>query len=371
MKQQTNIQSRLQHMVISLFCGLVFILALSCSDQGASQQVFEAYELRVSGHADSALAMLEGIVKEQPDLAIAWYELARATMHTGMQSPQQIKETLEKAGEYIARAVENDPDNALYLSYKGGIETLQFYMALQMGQEGATDHLVRMDETYNAVFELDPTYYEDKLTLVEFYGLLPEDMGGDKEKAEKYAAELEASDLISGAKAREILMPDDADYEAYWKGILEKVPDNADAIQALGRVYLFEGDFDEAAARYQQAIDLDPSKNILYLDLGRYQLMQAMQNPAVLDSVGPLVKTEFDKYLNSSPKPLNPMKAWAYSKLAMIAHRTGDPEKAEGLMEKAKQLDPYHSQAFGTPGMDQYCPPDQVIHEQRYYMSPF
>ncbi len=371
MKHQTNIQSRFQPVVISLICGLAFILSMSCSDHGTDQQVLKAYELRVTGHADSALVMLEGIVKEQPDLAIAWYELARTTMHTGMQGPQQIKETLEKAGECIAKAVEKDPENALYLSYQGGIETLQLYMALQMGQEGADMHLARMEETYNAVFELDPTYYEDKITLVEFYGLLPEDMGGNKEKAKKYAAELEAADLIAGAKAREILMPDDADYEAYWKGILEKVPDNADAIQALGRVYLFEGDFDEAAARFQQAIDLDPSKNVLYLDLGRYQLMQAMQNPAVLDSVAPLVQTEFDKYLNSSPEPLNPMKAWTYSKLAMIAHRTGDAEKAEGLMETAKQLDPYHSQAFGTPGMDQYCPPDQVIHEQRYYMSPF
>ena len=240
-----------------------------------------------------------------------------------------------------------------------------------MGEEGAGEHLARMEETYNAVFKLDPTYYENKITLVEFYGLLPEDMGGNKEKAEKYAAELETDDLIEGAKAREILMPEDADYEAFWKGILEKVPDNADAIQALGRVYLFEGDFEEAATTFQKAIDLDPSKNVLYLDLGRYQMMQVMQNPAVMDSMAPLIRTEFDKYLNSSPEPLNPMKAWVYGHLAMIAHRSGNQEKAEELVAMAKELDPYYSQAFGAPGMKLYCPPDQVIHDQGYYMSPF
>ncbi len=60
------------------------------------------------------------------------------------------------------------------------------------------------------------------MTLVEFFGGLPAEMGGDPEKAEKYANELEVADVIAGAKAREILMPEDADYVAFWEDIIEK-----------------------------------------------------------------------------------------------------------------------------------------------------
>ncbi len=64
-------------------------------------------------------------------------------------------------------------------------------------------------------------------------------------------------------------MPEDADYVAFWKEILAKDPKNADAHQALGRVYLFMEDIEKGTEYYQKAIDIDPSKNVLYLDLGR------------------------------------------------------------------------------------------------------
>lgn len=371
MKTKMNSYTGLRLLIISLFGMLVFLINLSCSDQESDQQVFEAYNLRISGHADSARLLLDKIVEDNPEMALAWYELARTTLHMEMNNPQEIDQTLEKANTYMGKAISCEPKNALYYSYKGGLETLQFYMALQMGKEDAGSYLVQLEETYNTVFQLDPSYYENKITLVEFFGGLPEDMGGDKVKAEKYTKELEEADLVSGAKAREILMPEDADYEAFWKAIIIKAPESADALQALGRVYLFMGNFENASQYYQQAIELDQSKNVLYLDLGRYQLMKAMQNPAVLDSIAPLVKVQFDKFLGSEPEPLNPMKAWTYSKLAMISSRTGNETGAETLMKKATDLDPYHSAAFGRPGNKAYCSPDKVIHEQSYFLSPF
>ncbi len=166
-------------------------------------------------------------------------------------------------------------------------------------------------------------------------------------------------------------MPEDADYEKFWKEIVEKVPENADAHQALGRVYLFMGNFDEASTCYQKAIDLDKSKNDLYLDLGRYYLMTAMQNPAVIDSVAPFIEEQFNKYLESTPEPNKPMQAWTYSKLAMIDRRTGNEEASEKLMGKAEDLDPFYSKAFGKPGKALYSPPDVIVHEQGYFLSPF
>jgi tetratricopeptide (TPR) repeat protein len=196
-------------------------------------------------------------------------------------------------------------------------------------------------------------------------------MGGDSVKAETYARELEAADRVAGARAREILMPEDADYEAFWKGVNEAVPDNAEALQALGRVYLFLGDVETASTYYREAMALDPAKHILYLDLGRYQMMQAMQNPAVLDSVAPLAREQFNRYLASEPEPPGPMKAWTYGMLAMMSRRSGDAETAEEYVSKAEGLDPYFQRSFGRPDMELYCPPDAVIHEVNYYLTPF
>ncbi len=100
----------------------------------------------------------------------------------GRANPRAIQEMLDETLKYINLAVENDPENAWYYSYKGGLETLQFYFALQTGNENALAYLEKLEDTYNSVFLLDPTYYENKLTLVEFFGGLPADMGGDQKK---------------------------------------------------------------------------------------------------------------------------------------------------------------------------------------------
>lgn len=354
-----------------IFFVLIFAGIISCTGQKNDNTVFEAYELRINGQADSAKILLEQFTSENPKNALAWYELCRATQQLGLANPRAIKESLDDALKYINRAVENDPDNAWYLSYKGGIETLHFYMGLQTGDENAAEYLEKVEKTYNSVFQIDPSYYENKLTLVEFFGGLPKKLGGDKEKAEKYAKELEEADIVYGAKAREILMPEDADYVAFWKRIVESNPENADALQALGRVYLFIENIDEAKNYYQKAIDLDPSKNVLYLDLGRYYLMMAMQNPALLDSVAPLIEEQFNKYLNLNPEPINPMRAWAYGILSMINQHMGNAVAADEFLAKANALDPFFSRVSGKPERTLYCPPGIVVHDQGYYLSPF
>lgn len=369
--KKRNFNQKFNLVPMGIFFALIFAGITSCTGQKTEDKVFKAYELRINGHADSAQILLEQITNENPENALAWYELCRTTLQLGLANPREIKEASDEALRCISLAVENEPDNAWYLSYKGGIETLHFYMGIQMGNENAVEYLEKVEETYNSVFQIDPSYYENKLTLVEFFGGLPADMGGDPEKAEKYAGELEDADLIAGAKAREILMPEDADYVTFWKGIIEKDPENADAHQALGRIYLFMENIDEAKNYYQKAIDLDPSKNALYLDLGRYYMMMAMQNPALIDSVAPFIEVQFNKFLNFTPEPINPMKAWAYGTLSMINHRAGNEELAEKYKGMAKELDPFYSRASAKPDRAIYSPPDVVVHDQGYYLSPF
>ncbi len=369
--KKRNLNQKFRLVPMGILIALIFGGIISCLGQKVEDKVLEAYGLRINGQADSAKVLLEQITHKSPKDARAWYELCRTNQQLGMANPKVIQESLDEALRCINLAVENKPDNVWYLSYKGSIETLHFYMGMQMGNKNAAGYLDKFEETYNSVFQLDPTYYENKLTLVEFFGGLPPNMGGDPEKAEKYAKELEKADLVYGAKAREILMPEDADYVAFWEGIIKEVPKNADALQALGRVYLFNKNIDKATKYYQKAIDLDPSKNALYLDLGRYYMMNAMRNTALLDSVAPMIEEQFNKYLNIKPEPINPMKAWTYNILAMINHRLGNKENADKYKGMAKELDPFHSFASGKPNWIIYSPPDVVIHNQSYYLSPF
>jgi tetratricopeptide (TPR) repeat protein len=356
---------------MGIFFVMIFSGIISCTGQKTNNEIFEAYKQRINGQADSAQILLQQIVNENPDNALAWYELCRTTQQLGLANPREIKEALDEALICIDKAVELDPENALYLSYKGKIETLHFYMGMTMGDENAAAYLDKFEKSYNSVFQMDPSYTEDKLTLVEFFGGLPPDMGGDAEKAEKYAKELEAADVIAGAKARELLMPEDADYVAFWEEIVKENPENAAALQALGRIYLFMEDIDQATIYYQKAIDLDPLKNALYLDLGRYYMMGAIRDPAVLDSLAPMIEEQFIIYLNSTPEPINPMKAWTYGTLSMINRRLDNQQKADTFMVKANELDPFRSFASAKPGRAIYCPPDEVVHEQGYYLSPF
>ena len=368
---KTNVDRRINLLSLCILMALIFTGIYSCTGQKPNDKVFAAFELRMNGHADSAKVILENITADYPENAMAWFELCRTTQHLGLSNPREIKSSIDNALKYINLAVENAPGNVYFLSYKGKIETLHFYMALQTGDEKAPEYLAKVEDTFKNVFEMDKTYPEDKITLVEFFAGLPPEMGGNREKAEKYAAELEKDDLVAGAKAREILMDENADYESFWKKIIEKAPNNADALQALGRVYLFSDDINQAAEYFQKAINLDASKNTLYLDLGRYYLMMAMQNPAILDSVAPLIEVQYNKFLSSVPEPVKPLKAWAYGNLSMVAEHSRNISKSEEFLAQAKESDPFFSMAFGKPSKALFSQPDVVLHEQDYYLSPF
>jgi len=68
--------------------------------------------------------------------------------------------------------------------------------------------------------------------------------------------------------------------------------DNTKVNEVLGRVYLRHKNIEEATKCFEKAISLNAKKNILYVDLGRYYMMQAMQNLAKLDSLAPLIKNK-------------------------------------------------------------------------------
>jgi tetratricopeptide (TPR) repeat protein len=362
----------------SHFTIMFLYVAVSCMafvwpsiGQDLAKKVQKAYELRLNGQVDSAKVILEQVLSEDSTNAIAWYELARTKHHMALGNPRKLISGITDIQQTVQRAIDNDRDNVIYQYYKGYIDYLNLYIGLQTGKENVSEDFKKVVDSYKSVLDLKPDYNEAKLFLVELFAMLPPNKGGDSAKAEKYVRELEESDVVFGAKAREIIMPENADYVAFWEKIKENQMNNADVYEALGKVYLYKDNIEQAIKCFEKAISLNSMKNILYVGLGRYNMMKAMQNPKMVDSLVTQIENAFETYLNSQPEPINPLKAFVIGKLAMIKFQTGDQEGGNKLNEKAMTLDPYYSKAFGTPSQILFDPPDKISHVHGYFFRPF
>lgn len=358
-------------MFLSITVTCMSFVLWSCTGQKFDPKVQQAYELRMSGQADSAKVLLEQVIAEDSTNAAAWYEISRTKLHMGLGNPQELMSSIADIQQTAKNAVDNDPDNVIYQYYKGHIDYFNLYAVMHMSEKDYRKDFTKVVESYKSVLILKPDYYEAKLFLVELYANIQSNMGGDSAKAEKYVRELEEADVVFGAKAREIVMPEDANYIEFWQKIEEMQMDNANVHEAMGKAYLYKDNIVEATKYFEKAINLNSKKNILYVDLGRYYLMQAMQNPAKIDSITPLIENAFEIYLNSQPEPINPLKAFVIGTLAMIKFRTGDEEGGNRLNEEATILDPYFSKAFGTPSQILFDPPDEISRVHGYFFRPF
>lgn len=369
MKTKNNFNGHFKIMILTITAG-VSLLLYSCTSQELDNKVQQAYELRMKGNADSAKALLEEIIDEDSTNAMAWYELARTKHHIGLGNPRELLGSLEDIQFTIEKSVKYDTANVIYSFYKGIISYTRAYVSLMRGNPDAEEKVKEVISAFESVLSLKPDYYEARLYLVEVLSI-PVNMGGDSLKADTYAKQLEKIDEMYGAKARELLLPEDVDRIEFWKKIKENHANDADVHEALGKAYLYKNNIDEASKCFEKAISLDSTKNNLHVDIGRYYLMQAMQNRVQLDSVAYLIENAFEIYLNSKPEPINPLKAFVIGKLASVKFRIGDKENGNKLQVEANTLDPNYSKAFATPSQILFNSPDAISRVHVYFTRPF
>jgi len=369
----SRINSKRQFLWIVLVMFSTVVIAsfglLSCKGPELDKAVMEAYELRMNGKADEAKAMLEKVISDEPDNALAHYELARTKYHIGLSGLGELETALEEMQQSIDRAIENDPDNVIYLFFAGYVASQSAYMAAQRDQPDVKEKFAIVCGTFESVLKLKPDYHEAMLYLVQIYGILPEEMGGDKSKAEQYAKKLEEMDEIFGAKARAILLPEEADYIGYWQKVLEKHEGNAELLRELGRAHLFKDQVEDGVKCFEEAVKIDPGQNILFLDLARYHGYAGLYDKKLRNTAWPLAEKAFKRYLDSEPIP--PLKAFALNHLSRIKRGMGDQEGADELREKAETIDPYYSRATGVPTPDLWVSLGEISRNNRYLFFPF
>jgi tetratricopeptide (TPR) repeat protein len=369
----SQINSKRQFLWIVLVMFSVVVIAslglLSCKGPELDKAVMEAYELRMNGKADEAKAMLEQVISDEPDNALAHYELARTKYHIALSDLEESEITPEDIQQSIDKAIENDPDNVIYRFFAGYIASQSAYMAIKRDQPDVKEKVANVCSAYESVLKLKPDYHEAILCLAQIYGLFPEDRGGDKSKAEQYAKKLEEMDEIFGAKARAILLPDEVDRVDYWQKVLDKHEGNAEVIRELGRNYLFKDQVEDGVKCFEEAVRIDPGQNILFLDLARYHIYEGLGDKKLRDTAWPLAEKAFKRYLDSEPIP--PLKAFALNLWSRIKRGMGDQEGADELREKAETIDPYYSKATGVPTPDLWVPLGEISHNNRYLFWPF
>jgi tetratricopeptide (TPR) repeat protein len=340
--------------------------SFACNNPG--QEVQKAYEMRMKGDVDGAKALLDNILAEDSTNAMAHYEMARLKHYMLLGGGGT---NLEGLNYSIAKAVAYDPGNPIYQYYNAIVSFLNAYIVMESGQGPLKELIGGACAQFEKVLTLKPDYYEAMLYLVEIYGLLPPDMGGDSVKAAFFRDKLTAADHYYGAKAVAILLPEDTDMVKYWEDLLASDPADPDLLKEAGLAYLYKEDPVNAELYFEKSVKSDPSRNTFYLDLARYHVMMVMQNQDKAAAELPLAKTMIEKYLQATPAPSIPMKAYATGLLAQIEMFLGNQAEGEKLMQEANTLDKYFSKAFGLPMQVLFDPPDKISHHFLSFFRPF
>jgi tetratricopeptide (TPR) repeat protein len=327
----------------------------------------------MKGKVDQARTLLEETLAKMPDNAAAYYELARTQMHMALGNPKNLERNFADAQKSIDQAIVHDSQKVVYHTFAGHVAYFRAYYAIMKGEPNVRENFIKACSAFETALKLRPDYPQVMLYLVELHGKFPENAGAEKSKAMAYAGQLETTNEVYAAKAKSILSPESCGVE-FWKALLSaKKPVNADVLEELGKAHLREDQVEQAVKSFEQAVEHNPGKTYLFLDLSIYhtwRAMRARKNDEELFqkslNAGDAAVT---RYLNS--KPIHPMEAYALGVQSKYKSAAGDTEQAQELIKRAKSLDPYFSKATGAPDPDQFIPPTKISQNHRYLMRPF
>ena len=356
---------------IFIICCMTFILP--CHGGDVDKAALNAYALRIQGKIDEAKKLLDQAISENPSNAYAHYELARIQFHMalGTGNPGKTMSMIGNAQESIERAAALEPQNAIYHLLAGHLNYLQFYYGLMTG-DISKEQFAKVVGAYKTVLNIRPDYPQVALYLVELYSQIPENAGGNASEAERYAKHLDETNNVFAAKARSILLPEETDKVEYWQDVLNKNQENTDVIEELAKAYLGAGKVEEAVSYFDKAIEIDPEKAYLFLDLSIYysfQGMQAQGNKDLLQSCIEKGDAALTRYLDSNP--IQPMRAYAIGVQAKYNFISGHQEKGQELVKEAMMLDPHFSKATGAPDPALFTRPNEISQRHRYLLRPF
>ena len=360
--------------ILKQLFAFIFVLSLlgleDLSGQFKEESVQAAYDLRMNGEIWYARAMLNKLNDQGQKDGLAHYEIARLKM---AQMLGGVNIQMDGIINSAKQALKADSGNAAYAYLEASTRFGKAYMSIMKEAESAKMHVDEAVICFERVLELKPDYHEARMQLVEIYHALPEDMGGDKEKAAAHARHLKEMDWFFGAQAGEIMRPEETGRVEYWQQAWKENGKDMRVQKQLGMAYLADGNLVEAKPIFKKLMESDPVNNTLALHIARYHMYQVMWDRSKAEVELPLAEAAIREYLSLEPEPIAPLKAWAIGNLAKIKFFSGDQEEGAKLMAKAKALDPVFSKASACPGMELYISPGEIYRSGEYssFLRPF
>ena len=345
--------------VYSLLCILaVLICAPVSAGERNDSYITEAYRLRMNGKSDQAETLLIQNLKSDSLNALAWFELARTKHHIFLSKPGLSQEEWNDIKGFAEKSARLDPTNEAFAFYNSYCRLLDAFISMMQGQQNVNTKVNETCDAFQSLLKINPDCYPAMLYQVDLFGSLPEEMGGDRHRAELIAGEMKSKTFGAMAKAR--LLADTADLVAYWQKVEKETGMDPQVMEELGRAFLFKNNDEQGNKYYMDALKADTSKRYLLMNLARYFVMRSQQDQTNRDKYLNTATELVNSYIQSDPDLLPPLKAHAYAILAMIGSISNDQNSMNKNLELANGIDPFCSKASGMPSDILYYPPGKV-----------
>jgi len=338
---------------------LQLLLSSSLLAQDKTDDILKAYDTRMNGKVEEAKTILTKVLEKDSTNALAHFEMART-----------IED--QRKSYHIKKALLYDPDNLMYRFYLANLQMLEAYKAMRNNDPTIiSENINNCCESLKSILEIKPNCKESLMFLVDIYGSLPEEIGGNTELAQTYLDKLKQVDPLYAAQGELILSAKDSDVDIvnYWKEYINRNGENVATLKKLGKANLMSNNIDEAKNCFNKVMKQDPSQNMLHLDVARAHLYSAMRGGDGADSSLNEFKKNIDIYLNSDGNKPVIVQAWCYGWLGLIEERQGNTELANGFKAKAERIMPSYPRYTALPKID--LPPNVLAYEFSSYFSPF
>ena len=181
---------------------------------------------------------------------------AAALHKQSIESLQQKK--AKEAVEFAEQATKADPANPVYFSQLGMALSARMNEVNFIQMAGLSS---KLKKAFEKSVELDPNHVSGLIGLSRFYTNAPEIAGGSLVKAAEFAARVQKIDPFLGAIELGNIANKDEKYPealAHYEAAAQLKPGHAGVQAGCGRVLVKLGRKDEARARFEAALKINP-----------------------------------------------------------------------------------------------------------------
>jgi tetratricopeptide (TPR) repeat protein len=238
----------------------------------------------------------------------------------------------DQAIAQFEKAVAQKPNSAeahyyLGVAYAQKAETANMLSQMSLGKKAK--------DAWARAIELDPTYFNARLRLIEFYVIAPAMAGGSEDRAMELAVEAKRHDAFNGHRAYARIYTIQKKYDAATKEMQDAVreqPKSAKAHYFLGNALLNQQNWKASQQEYETALSLDAAYMPTYFRLGHLAARSESNYARGEEAVR--------KYLAYKPADDEPKLGSAWYWLGMIQEKQGKKAEARQSYLTAQKLAP-------------------------------